>query len=48
VGEERLLTERQPRERIRDVRQGLDGALYVLTDSAQGKLLKLMPAGSKN
>jgi aldose sugar dehydrogenase len=48
VGEERLLTERQPRERIRDVRQGLDGALYVLTDSAQGKLLKLTPAGSKN
>jgi aldose sugar dehydrogenase len=48
VGEERLLTERQPRERIRDVRQGLDGALYLLTDGAQGKLLKLMPAGSKN
>jgi aldose sugar dehydrogenase len=43
TGEERLLTERQPRERIRDVRQGPDGALYLLTDSAQGTLLKLMP-----
>jgi glucose/arabinose dehydrogenase len=28
-------------ERIRDVRQGLDGWLYVLTDSPQGKLLRL-------
>ena len=27
VGEERLLTDRQPRLRIRDVRQGPDGAL---------------------
>lgn len=43
VGEERLLTDRQPRERIRDVRQGPDGALYLLTDSADGKLLKLVP-----
>jgi aldose sugar dehydrogenase len=41
VGEERLLTERQPRERIRDVRQGPDGALYLLSDGAPGKLLKL-------
>jgi glucose/arabinose dehydrogenase len=43
VGEERLLTEMQPRERIRDVRQGPDGALYVLTDSPKGRMLKLMP-----
>ncbi len=30
-------------ERIRDVRQGPDGALWVLTDSANGKLLRLTP-----
>jgi len=29
--------------RIRDVRQGPDGYLYVLTDSADGQLLRLMP-----
>jgi glucose/arabinose dehydrogenase len=44
VGEERLLTDLQPkRERIRDVRQGPDGAVYVLTDSGGGRLLKLVP-----
>jgi glucose/arabinose dehydrogenase len=43
VGEERLLTDLQPRPHVRDVRQGLDGALYVLTDSTSGKLLKLVP-----
>ncbi|GGE00859.1 glucose dehydrogenase [Polymorphobacter glacialis] len=43
VGEERLLTDRA--ERIRDVVQGPDGALYLLTDDANGKLLKLTPAG---
>jgi len=43
VGEERLLQDLQPqRERIRDVRQGPDGALYVLTDSGQGRILKLV------
>jgi glucose/arabinose dehydrogenase len=55
VGEERLLTDLQPqRERIRDVEQGPDGALYVLTERQKataempgGRLLKLMPAGSK-
>jgi glucose/arabinose dehydrogenase len=41
VGEERLLTDLQPRERIRDVRQGPDGAIYLLTDSAKGRLIKL-------
>src|SRR5262245_3012215 len=41
AGEERLL--QNLRERIRDVRQGPDGALYLLTDSSSGKLLKLVP-----
>ena len=37
VGEERLLQDLQPnRERFRDVRQGPDGAIYLLTDSAEG------------
>jgi len=31
-------------QRVRDVRQGPDGWLYLLTDSAQGKLLRLLPA----
>ncbi|MCO8163490.1 PQQ-dependent sugar dehydrogenase [Pseudomonas sp. 21LCFQ02] len=39
VDEERLLKERK--ERIRDVRQGPDGYLYVLTDDGNGKLLKV-------
>ena len=30
-------------ERIRDVRQGPDGLLYVLTDSPQGRLARLQP-----
>ena len=29
--------------RIRDVRQGPDGLLYVLTDSSDGKLIRLLP-----
>ncbi len=41
VGEERLLTDLK--ERIRDVRVGPDGAIYLLTDSAKGRLLKLVP-----
>jgi aldose sugar dehydrogenase len=41
VGEEHLLTER--RQRIRDVRQGADGALYVVTDQADGELWKITP-----
>jgi glucose/arabinose dehydrogenase len=41
VGEERLLTENK--ERIRDVRQGPDGAIYLLTDSANARLFKLVP-----
>jgi len=43
TGEERLLTEMSPRERIRDVRQGPDGALYLLTDNDKGRILKLVP-----
>jgi glucose/arabinose dehydrogenase len=44
TGEERLLQDLQPqRERIRDVRQGPDGAIYVLTDSQTGRMLKLVP-----
>ena len=41
VGEERLLADRG--KRIRDVRQGADGALYVVTDERNGELLKLSP-----
>lgn len=41
VKETRLLTE--VGERIRDVRQGPDGLLYVLTDSRDGKLIRLLP-----
>jgi aldose sugar dehydrogenase len=44
TGEERLLKDLQPKpEAIRDVRTGPDGALYILTDSAAGRLLKLVP-----
>jgi glucose/arabinose dehydrogenase len=43
VGEERLLAERG--DRIRDVVQGPEGAVYLLTDDSKGKLLKLTPAG---
>ncbi|WP_207484874.1 PQQ-dependent sugar dehydrogenase [Arenibaculum pallidiluteum] len=31
--------------RIRDVRQGPDGAVYALTDSDSGRILRLSPAG---
>ena len=41
VQEERLLHELN--ERIRDVRQGPDGAIYLLTDNASGRILRLMP-----
>ncbi|MEC9078839.1 MAG: PQQ-dependent sugar dehydrogenase [Pseudomonadota bacterium] len=42
VAEERFLSAEFGR--IRDVRQGPDGALYLLTDAAEGQLLKLVPA----
>ena len=41
AGEERLLTERDAR--IREVVEGPDGALYLLTDSENGSLLKITP-----
>lgn len=41
VGEERLLTDRD--ERIREVVQGPDGAVYLLTDGNDASLLKLTP-----
>jgi aldose sugar dehydrogenase len=42
TGEERIL--RDLGERIRDVRQGPDGYVYLLTDSSQGRILRLRPA----
>lgn len=42
VHEEHLLKEKFGR--IRDVRQGPDGYLYLLTDSDNGKLLRIKPA----
>ena len=30
-------------ERIRDVQQGSDGLLYVLTDESRGRVLRLAP-----
>jgi glucose/arabinose dehydrogenase len=41
VGEERLLTDLNVR--IREVVQGPEGALYLLTDASNGRLLKLTP-----
>ncbi len=40
--EERLLQDLH--ERIRDVRQGPDGALYLLTDNFAGRILRVAPA----
>ncbi len=45
VGEEKLLTDLG--ERIRDVRQGPDGYVYVLTDSDDGRLLRLQPEAGR-
>ncbi len=42
VKEERLL--QGLNERIRDVRQGPDGALYLLTDNNAGRILRVTPA----
>jgi aldose sugar dehydrogenase len=41
TGEEHLLTDR--RQRVRDVRQGPDGALYLVTDQDNGELWRLAP-----
>ena len=40
-GEEHLLTDRG--QRVRDVRQGPDGALYIVTDEGNGELWRLSP-----
>jgi len=32
-----------PGERVRDVRQGPDGLIYVLTDSPRGRIVRLEP-----
>ena len=42
ISEERLLIDQK--ERIRDVEQGPDGALYLATDSPQGRILRVTPA----
>jgi glucose/arabinose dehydrogenase len=41
VGEERLLLDLDTR--IRDVHEGPDGALYVMTDREEGRILRLVP-----
>jgi glucose/arabinose dehydrogenase len=40
-GEEHLLVDRN--QRVRDVRQGPDGALYLVTDQQNGELWKITP-----
>jgi glucose/arabinose dehydrogenase len=42
VGEEVLLADQG--QRIRDVRAGPDGALWLLTDDPQGRVLRIVPA----
>lgn len=41
IGEEVLLSDRG--QRVRDVRQGPDGNLYVVTDESNGELLRISP-----
>jgi glucose/arabinose dehydrogenase len=41
TGEEHLLADRQ--QRVRDVRQGPDGALYIVTDEDKGELWRVAP-----
>ena len=41
TGEEHLLTDRK--QRVRDVRQGPDGALYLVTDQENGQVWKVAP-----
>jgi glucose/arabinose dehydrogenase len=43
--EERYLADL--RERIRDVRQGPDGFIYLVTDSRDGRILRISPAASR-
>jgi glucose/arabinose dehydrogenase len=44
VGEEHLL--RELNERIRDVRQGPDGALWLLTGNRAGRMVRVSPAAA--
>ncbi|SET72023.1 PQQ-dependent sugar dehydrogenase [Hymenobacter actinosclerus] len=46
TGEERLLSDRK--QRVRDVKQGPDGALYVVTDEGNGELWKITPSAAGN
>jgi glucose/arabinose dehydrogenase len=41
TGEEHLLADRG--QRVRDVRQGADGVLYVVTDESDGEVWKIVP-----
>ena len=41
IGEEHLLADRG--QRVRDVRQGPDGALYIVTDEGNGELWRILP-----
>ena len=41
VGEEHLLVDRG--QRVRDVKQGPDGALYLVTDERNGEVWKVVP-----
>lgn len=41
TAQEELLTDRN--ERVRDVREGPDGYLYILTDDSDGRLLRIEP-----
>jgi glucose/arabinose dehydrogenase len=41
VGEERLLLNQH--RRVRDVKEGPDGALWVVTDDAEGRLIRIAP-----
>ena len=41
TGEEHLLMDRD--KRIRDVKQGPDGALYIVTDEQTGEVWKISP-----
>jgi len=41
TGEEHLLIDRK--QRVRDVRQGPDGFLYIVTDQKDGELWRVSP-----
>ena len=41
TGEEHLLVDRS--QRVRDVRQGPDGFLYIVTDQKNGELWRVSP-----